>query len=52
VVLQGSLLVRHAPASVADAFVASRVAGEHGEALGTLPRGVDVDGILARLPLG
>ncbi|HEY2192712.1 MAG TPA: acyl-CoA dehydrogenase family protein [Actinomycetospora sp.] len=51
VVLQGSLLVRHAPTAVADAFVASRVAGEHGEALGTLPRGVDVDGILDRLPL-
>ncbi len=52
VVLQGSLLVRHAPAAVADAFVGSRVAGEHGEALGTLPRGVDVDGVLARLPVG
>ena len=52
VVLQGSLLVRHAPVAVADAFVASRVAGEHGAAFGTLPRGVDVDGILTRAPLG
>jgi putative acyl-CoA dehydrogenase len=52
VVLQGALLVRHAPTAVADAFVGSRVAGEHGEALGTLPRGVDVDGVLERLPLG
>ncbi|MCD2196008.1 acyl-CoA dehydrogenase family protein [Actinomycetospora endophytica] len=52
VVLQGSLLVRHAPTAVADAFVGSRVAGEHGAAFGTLPRGVDVDGILARAPLG
>jgi putative acyl-CoA dehydrogenase len=52
IVLQGSLLVRHAPTAVADAFVGSRVAGEHGAAFGTLPRGVDVDGILARVPLG
>ncbi|MDL5159230.1 acyl-CoA dehydrogenase family protein [Actinomycetospora termitidis] len=52
IVLQGSLLVRHAPPAVADAFVGSRVAGEHGAAFGTLPRGVDVDGILARVPLG
>ncbi|WP_018331251.1 acyl-CoA dehydrogenase family protein [Actinomycetospora chiangmaiensis] len=52
IVLQGSLLVRHAPAAVADAFVGSRVAGEHGAAFGTLPPGVDVDGILARVPLG
>ena len=36
--LQGSLLVRHAPAAVADAFCASRLAGEPGLALtlGTL----------------
>lgn len=52
VVLQGSLLVRHGPAAVADAFVGSRVAGEHGAAFGTLPRGVDVDGVLERAPLG
>ena len=48
-VLQGSLLVRHAPAAVADAFVASRVAGGGGHAFGTLPRGVDTDGVLSRL---
>ncbi|MCD2185986.1 acyl-CoA dehydrogenase family protein [Actinomycetospora soli] len=52
IVLQGSLLVRHAPTAVADAFVGSRVAGDHGAAFGTLPRGVDVDGVLARVPLG
>ena len=51
VVLQGALLVRHSPAAVADAFVASRVAGEHGAAFGTLPRGSDIDGLLDRLPL-
>jgi len=48
VVLQGSLLVRHAPAAVADAFCASRLAGESGRAFGTLPAGVDVAAIVKR----
>src|SRR5690606_4194646 len=48
VVLQGSLLVRHAPAAVADAFCASRLAGESGRAFGTLPAGVDVAAIVER----
>jgi putative acyl-CoA dehydrogenase len=47
--LQGSLLVRHAPAAVADAFCASRLAGDWGHAFGTLPRGVDTSAVLARL---
>jgi len=47
--LQGSLLVRHAPAAVADAFCATRLAGDWGHAFGTLPQGVDVAGVLARL---
>ena len=47
--LQGSLLVRHAPPAVADAFCASRLtAGAHGYAFGSLPTGVDADAILAR----
>jgi putative acyl-CoA dehydrogenase len=46
--LQGSLLVRNAPPAVADAFCASRVAGEAGLEYGTLPAGVDFEGILAR----
>ena len=42
VALQGSLLVRHSPAPVADAFIASRVAGAHGATFGTLdPDAVD-----------
>lgn len=45
--LQGSLLVRHAPTAVADAFCASRIAG-HGHCYGTLPPGVDVDALLDR----
>jgi putative acyl-CoA dehydrogenase len=39
VVLQASLLVRHAPEAVASAFLATRVAGRGGVLLGTLPVG-------------
>ncbi len=46
--LQGSLLVRHAPSAVADAFCAGRLAGEGGRAFGTLPRGVHAPTILER----
>jgi putative acyl-CoA dehydrogenase len=50
--LQGSLLVRHAPAAVADAFCAARLNGEGGRVYGTLPPRVDARGIVARaLPL-
>ena len=47
VAFQASLLVRHAPAAVADAFCAGRL-GEGGRAFGTLPAGVDGQGIVAR----
>jgi putative acyl-CoA dehydrogenase len=47
-VLQGSLLVRHAPTAVADAFCATRLAGEGGMAFGTLPRGLDLRAIVDR----
>jgi putative acyl-CoA dehydrogenase len=46
--LQGSLLVRHSPAEVSDAFCASRLGGEHGRALGTLPPGVDCEAVIER----
>jgi putative acyl-CoA dehydrogenase len=49
-VLQGALLVRYAPGAVADAFCASRLAGDHGSAFGTLPAGVDFSAILDRVP--
>ena len=39
VVLQASLLVRHAPEAVASAFLATRVSGGGGVLLGTLPVG-------------
>lgn len=45
--LQASLLLRHAPAAIADAFCAGRLASE-GRCYGTLPRGVDIDAILER----
>lgn len=47
-VLQGALLVRWAPAAVADAFCASRLGGDWGSAFGTLPRGLDLAGIADR----
>jgi putative acyl-CoA dehydrogenase len=43
IALQGSLLARHAPAAVADAFRA-----RNGAAYGTLPRGVDTAAIVER----
>jgi putative acyl-CoA dehydrogenase len=46
--LQGALLVRFAPAPVADAFCASRLAGDAGLQYVTLPPGADVQAIVAR----
>jgi putative acyl-CoA dehydrogenase len=48
VVLQTSLLVRHAPSAVADAFCASRLGGEGGLAFGTLPASAETRTILDR----
>jgi len=47
--LQASLLVRHAPPEVADAFCASRLAGDGGRAFGTLPPGTDFKALLERV---
>lgn len=46
--LQAALLVRHAPPAVADAFCASRLAGEGGLLFGALPAGVDFAAIIER----
>jgi putative acyl-CoA dehydrogenase len=46
--LQGSLLVRHAPPAVADAFCAARLGGDAGLAYGTLPSGTDFEAIVSR----
>ncbi|MGX1563830.1 DNA alkylation response protein [Streptomyces sp. NPDC055506] len=51
--LQASLLVRHAPPAVADAFCASRLGGDWGQTFGTLPETAGLDAILERaLPDG
>jgi putative acyl-CoA dehydrogenase len=48
VALQASLLVRFSTPAVADAFCASRLAGEGGRVYGTLPSGVDAKSIIER----
>jgi putative acyl-CoA dehydrogenase len=48
IALQASVLVRHGDPAVADAFVATRLRGDHGRALGTLPRGTDFERIVER----
>jgi len=47
-VLQGSLLVRHSPSAVADAFCATRLGRDWGGAFGTMPTGLDLEPILER----
>jgi putative acyl-CoA dehydrogenase len=46
--LQGSLLVRHSPPAVADAFCAARLDHGAGHAFGTLPASVDAAAIVDR----
>jgi putative acyl-CoA dehydrogenase len=46
--LQGALLLEHGAPCVADAFCASRLAGDQGLAFGTLPVACDLKGILSR----
>jgi putative acyl-CoA dehydrogenase len=46
--LQASLLVRHSTPEVADAFVASRLAGDWGGVFGTLPRTTPFQPIVER----
>jgi putative acyl-CoA dehydrogenase len=47
-VLQGSLLVRLGHPAVADAFCASRLGGDWGQAYGTLPTGLDFAPLIER----
>jgi putative acyl-CoA dehydrogenase len=44
--LQASLVIKHSSPPLAEAFIASRLSGHHGQAFGTLPSGIDVNGIL------
>jgi putative acyl-CoA dehydrogenase len=46
--LQASLLVRHAPSDIGDAFCATRLGGDGGRAYGTLPRGFDLSAMVER----
>jgi putative acyl-CoA dehydrogenase len=46
--LQASLLLRHSPPEVADAYVVSRLDGDAGLAFGTLPAGLDYEAIVQR----
>jgi putative acyl-CoA dehydrogenase len=48
VALQASLLVRYGDPAVADAFCASRLSGDWGNAFGTLPAGTDFGSIIER----
>ncbi|MEH6565072.1 MAG: acyl-CoA dehydrogenase family protein [Halopseudomonas sp.] len=47
VALQAKLLLDAGNATVSDAFIASRL-GQHGQAYGTLPKGLDVEALVAR----
>jgi putative acyl-CoA dehydrogenase len=47
-VLQASLLVRHAPAQVADAFCAGRLGAGAEPTFGSLPAGLDLEAIVDR----
>jgi putative acyl-CoA dehydrogenase len=46
--VSASLLLRHAPAAVADAFVGSRLAGAWAGHFGALPPGLDTAAIARR----
>ncbi|HEX3680084.1 MAG TPA: acyl-CoA dehydrogenase family protein [Galbitalea sp.] len=46
--LQASLLLRHAPNAVSDAFVESRLGPDRSHLYGELPASADLDGILSR----
>ena len=47
-VLQGALLVRHAPTAIAEAFCGARLKNEWTGSYGVLPDGADIDAIVAR----
>ena len=46
--VQAALLYQTAPAAVFSAFCDSRIAGNWGQAFGTLGAGIDFDSIIAR----
>ena len=50
--LQASLLVRYSVPAVADAFCATRLDGDWGQAFGTMPAGLDTRAIVDRARIG
>lgn len=48
IALQASLLIRHSPQALADAFCATRLEGDHGAVYGTLPANLDTRTIVER----
>jgi putative acyl-CoA dehydrogenase len=48
VALQASLMIRHSPAVLSDAFCATRLSGDGGAAYGSLPAGLDQRAIVER----
>jgi putative acyl-CoA dehydrogenase len=50
--LQASLLVRYSSSAVADAFCATRLDGDWGQAFGTMPIGLDTQAIVDRARIG
>jgi putative acyl-CoA dehydrogenase len=49
VTLQAALLARHGHPAVAEAFIATRLAGDRGRAYGTLPAAVRTGEIIPRI---
>jgi putative acyl-CoA dehydrogenase len=50
--LQASLLARHAPSAIADTFLATRLGGEGGRSFGILPAAADAAAIIDRQAQG
>ncbi len=46
--LQGSLMLRHAPSTAAEAFLAARLGDDRSAQFGALPRGTDAAALVAR----
>jgi putative acyl-CoA dehydrogenase len=44
--LQGSLVVRHGPAAIGQAFILSRLTGDHGQNFGTLSPDVNLSSFI------
>jgi len=47
--LHATLMLRHGSSQMAEAFIASRLGGQHGKAFGTLPPEMKVEGLLDSL---